>query len=71
MEVEKITRFYAAKKGETECKHIGDIDGFIPNIAVAKIVMVNGRGSFRIVSFDTVIDFEQGFIIQNVIMKEE
>jgi len=70
-EAEKITRLYAAKKGETECKHIGDIDGFIPNIAVAKVVMLNGYGSFRIISFDTTIDIEQGFIIQNVIMTEE
>ena len=69
--VDKITRLYAAKKNETECKHIGDIDGFIPNIAVAKVVMLNGYGSFRIVSFNTTIDIEQDFIIQNVIMKEE
>jgi hypothetical protein len=71
IDAEKITRLYAAKKGETECKHIGDIDGFIPNIAVAKVVMLNGYGSFRIISFDTTIDIEEGFIIQNVIMKEE
>ena len=71
-DADKITRLYALRKDSgVEFKHVGDIDGFIPNIEEGKYVDINGYGRFRVKSISTTFDIEMGFIIQSLLLKEE
>ena len=71
-DADKITRLYVLRKDSgVEFKHVGDIDGFIPNIEEGKYVDINGYGRFRVKSISTTFDIEMGFIIQSLLLKEE